>query len=216
VKGGFVNLTHVNARKVEIVWDEDDLLNLLCRRIREGGAVLTALGVPTETNEQLYAAVFPSQIDAGERKPTSWNWIMSRIRDGNHVKPPRNLIDLVMKAREAQIRREERDPREFANGLPVIEADAIRRALSRLSAERVEDTLLAEAGDAAPMIERFRGAKSEHDVASLATLLGVTLDQLPSAAKALIEIGFLEQVGATYKVPLLYRDGLEIVQGKAF
>ena len=216
VKGGFVNLTHVNARKVEIVWDEDDLLNLLCRRIREGGAVLTALGVPTETNEQLYAAVFPSQIDAGERKPTSWNWIMSRIRDGNHVKPPRNLIDLVMKAREAQIRREERDARDFANSLPVIEADAIRRALSRLSAERVEDTLLAEAGDAAPMIERFRGAKSEHDVASLATLLGVALEQLPSAAKALIEIGFLEQVGATYKVPLLYRDGLEIVQGKAF
>jgi hypothetical protein len=27
VKGGFVNLTHINARKVEIVWDEQDLLN---------------------------------------------------------------------------------------------------------------------------------------------------------------------------------------------
>jgi len=66
------------------------------------------------------------------------------------------------------------------------------------------------------MIERFRGAKSEHDVASLGTLLGVAPDQVPSAAKPLIDIGFLEQVGATYKVPLLYRDGLEIVQGKAF
>jgi hypothetical protein len=35
IAGGFVNLTHVNARKFEIIWDEEDLLNLLCRRIRE-------------------------------------------------------------------------------------------------------------------------------------------------------------------------------------
>jgi hypothetical protein len=28
--------------------------------------------------------------------------------------------------------------------------------------------------------------------------------------------GFLEKIGATWKVPMLYRDGLEITQGKAF
>src|SRR5690606_29954733 len=33
IEGGFVNLTHVNARKIEVIWDEEDLLNLLCRRI---------------------------------------------------------------------------------------------------------------------------------------------------------------------------------------
>ena len=141
---------------------------------------------------------------------------MSRIRDGNHVKPPRNLIDLVIKAREAQLRREDRDPRQFERLAPVIEADSIRRGLARLSADRVEDTLLAEAGESAPLIERFRGAKSEHDLGSLASLLGVSLDQVPAAVKPLLDIGFLEQVGITYKVPLLYRDGLDISQGKAF
>ena len=35
-------------------------------------------------------------------------------------------------------------------------------------------------------------------------------------AKSLIEIGFLEEAGNSYKVPLLYRDGLGITQGKAF
>jgi hypothetical protein len=39
IQGGFVNLTHVNARKIEIAWDEDDLMNLLCRRIRENQKV---------------------------------------------------------------------------------------------------------------------------------------------------------------------------------
>jgi hypothetical protein len=98
VKGGFVNLTHVNARKIEIVWDEDDLMNLLCQRLRESGEVLQSLGIANATNAAIFARVFPEQIDIGERKPTSWSWMMSRIRDGNHIKPPRNLIDLIGKA----------------------------------------------------------------------------------------------------------------------
>lgn len=32
---GFVNLTHINARKTEISWDDSDLLNLLVRRVRD-------------------------------------------------------------------------------------------------------------------------------------------------------------------------------------
>lgn len=34
--------------------------------------------------------------------------------------------------------------------------------------------------------------------------------------KILLEIGFLEPIGESYKVPMLYRDGLGITQGKAF
>ena len=35
IEGGFVNLTHINARKVEIRWDEESLQDLLERRLRE-------------------------------------------------------------------------------------------------------------------------------------------------------------------------------------
>jgi hypothetical protein len=215
-KGGFVNLTHMNARKVEIVWDEEDLLNLLCRRIRERQALLDELGLAGASNVQLFARLVPEQIDPGERRPTSWKWIMSRIRDGNDIKPPRNLIDLVSKSREAQLRSEDREPREYSPDHPIITAESIRRGLTRLSAERVEDTLLAEAGDAAPIIERFRGGKSEYDDASLAAILGAPIANIATAVKPLVDIGFLEPVGGTYKVPMLYRDGLEIIQGKAF
>ncbi len=142
--------------------------------------------------------------------------MMARIRDGNNAKPPRNLIDLVSKAREAQLRREDRVPREFKAGEVIIEPDSLRRALTRLSGERVEDTLLAEAGDSALLIEKFRGGKAEHNEESLAAQIGVKLTELKAAARPLVELGFLEQVGETYKVPMLYRDGLEITQGKAF
>jgi len=217
VAGGFVNLTHINARKKEIVWDEADLLNLLCRRIRDNKEFIATIGGDGLTDEQLFYRLFPDKVDKAERKPTSWNWIMSRIRDGNDVKPPRNLIDLANLAREEQIRAESRSPTIATDGAPLIQADAIRNAHERLSAQRVEDTLLAEsAADTARLIEKFRKSKSEHNIDTLSETLGLSGDELNAVIRQLVEVGFLEGLASSWKVPMLYRDGLDIRQGKAF
>lgn len=216
-QGGFVNLTHVNARKIEITWDEEDLKNLLCQRIRENPDFLVAIGLSKEAkNDLIFNAMFPKQVDAGGGRPDSWPWMMSRIRDANGLKPPRNLIDLVKKAQDAQMRREERESNVYEPTTPIIGGDALKRGLEDLSAERVNDTLLAEVGEYAKWIEKFRDGKAEHNEASLAQTLGMTADEAKKAAKALTEIGFLEQVGDNYKIPMLYRDGLNVTQGKAF
>lgn len=213
---GFVNLTHVNARKIEIIWDDDDLFVLLCKRIRESPEFVDALHMAAHNNRELFAAVFPKQVIAGEKRPETWTWIISRIRDGNNVKPPRNLIDLVKKSLDEQHRREEREAREFSSTEPIFEGEAIRNALDVLSKERVQDTLLAEAGSLGKYIEKFRDGKAEHNDASLARLFGVKHEKAKPIAKSLMEIGFLEQIGPSYKVPALYRSGLGITQGKAF
>lgn len=213
VEGGFVNLTHINARRIDITWDEDDLYDLLFRRVRESQAFVTQLGKPAMDATAVFSLLFPVQVDPGDRKPTTWTWMMSRIKDGNEVKPPRNLIDLVLKAQESQLRREEREPRVFRTCEPLITSDALKRGLEALSAERVQDTLLAEAGDSADLIERFRGGKAEHNAASLGLVLGAAYEE---QLKLLKSIGFFEQVGSNHKVPMLYRGGLNITQGKAF
>ena len=79
ISGGFVNLTHVNARKFEIIWDEEDLLNLLCRRIRENKEFCSALGITEVANKAVFDNIFPAQVDVGKRKPQTWTWIMRRI-----------------------------------------------------------------------------------------------------------------------------------------
>lgn len=215
IGSGFVNLTHVNARKVEIVWDEEDLLHVLGRRIAENDDFLKAVGLGHKELDASFSVLFPPKVDAAERKPTTWKWMMSRIRDGNDIKPPRNLIDLVKKAQEAQLRRENRSESDYERP-PLIHPDSIRRGLAALSTERVNDTLLAEAGPHAALIERFRGGKAEHSEESVAKTLNLSVEDAREAIKVLREIGFLEQVGATYKVPMLYREGLGITQGKAF
>ena len=216
IQGGFVNLSHVNARKIEIVWEEEDLLNLVCRRVRDSADFVNAAGLSGRPDREIFDRIFPRQVDQGLRKPTTWAWMMSRIRDGNRIKPPRNLIDLIVKAREVQLRAEDRNPREYSSELSMIEPDAVRRAHRGLSEQRVQDTLLAEAADFAPMIEKFRDGKAEQDVASLAGLLSVPGNTVRTTIKPLLEMGFLEEVGESFKVPMLYRDGLQITQGKAF
>jgi hypothetical protein len=214
---GFVNLTHINARKIEIVWEEEDLFDLLYRRMRENAEFLEAIGASDDDRDQIFSAVFPEQVDLGSRRPTTWNWMMTRIRDGNDVRPPRNLIDLVKKAQADQLRREEREGREYQAGQAIITSDALKRGLSRLSSERVEDTLLAEAGaEYSQWIERFRDGRAEHNEETISETLGLQSDETTRSIRVLRELGFLEQVGTTYKIPMLYRSGLNITQGKAF
>lgn len=216
IQGGFVNLTHINARKIEIIWDEEDLLNLFSRRVRGSTDFSASLQIETLSDKEIFDRIFPDQVVQGSRRPTTWTWMMSRIRDGNNIKPPRNLIDLIAKAKEAQLRAEERTPRELADNVKVIEADAIRRAQRSLSEQRVQDTLLAEVADLVPIIEKFRDGKAEHNEASLSILLAIPEANVRVAIKPLIAMGFLEEAGGSFKIPMLYRDGLQITQGKAF
>jgi hypothetical protein len=214
---GFVNLTHINARKTEIVWEDKDLLNLFARRVRDNGDFCAIVGTSDASDEEIFSRIFPEKVDQAERKPTTFNWMMSRIRDGNDVKPPRNLIDLANYAREKQIQIEARSPRNHEVDAALIQADAIRGAHSRLSEQRVTDTLMAEAGaEISPLIGKFRRAKAEHNTETLSSILGLQGEALAGAIDQLMELGFLEELRSSWKIPMLYRDGLEITQGKAF
>ncbi|WP_238346300.1 P-loop ATPase, Sll1717 family [Luteimonas saliphila] len=217
VRGGFVNMTHVNAKRVNIEWSAEDLKSLLCNRIRSSLQFLDALSLPTDAPDELILErLFPNKIDVGEKRPDTWGWITTRIADGNGLMSPRNLIDLINKAKEYQAKREEREPREYAGSEPILESDAIKRALIALSTLRVEDTLLAESDHLAAHIERFRNGKAEHNLASLHQVLRLEGDELAEVIEELKFIGFLYETGASYKIPMLYRGGLSITQGKAF
>lgn len=216
--GGFVNLSHINSKRIDIEWSDDDLVAMLEKRLRNSGEFLSAIGYGSGSDISLFNRVFPSQIDIGDRKPSARNWIMSRIQDGKGVKPPRNLIDLAIKSRENQIRREQRSAR---GGLrceqSLFEPDAVREGQKQLSQIRVDDTLLAEAGNLAKYIEKFKDGKSEHNMLTAMQTIGAS-DEAEGKLilKSLVEMGFLEELKESYKIPMLYREGLNITQGKAF
>jgi hypothetical protein len=215
IANGFVNLTHVNARKVEIVWHDEDLKHVLIARVKDSEKVVDALSLAEMNNDEAFATLFPNKVSQGEKRSTTWNWMVSRIRDGNGVIAPRNLVDLVEKARAGQVQCDLRSPREYTNGVPLIEADSVKKAHKLLSKDRVEDTLFAESAELAPLLEKFRNKKAEYDIASICILLSVDEEEARTSVRKLCDIGFLEEVGSNYKIPMLYREGLAIRQGKA-
>ena len=218
IEGGFVNLTHVNAGRSRSSGMRRTCSTCCAAHPRERGVHQGAWRLARHAGRGPLQRGLPRQVDQGTRRPTTWNWMLARIRDGNGIAPPRNLIDLVQKAQEAQQRKEQRTPTEYEPGNDdgVIQSDAIKRGLAALSKERVEDTLLAEAGGYARLIERFSDGRAEHNDETLAQTLAVPIEAVRAEVKLLVELGFLEQTGETYKVPMLYRGGLSITQGKAF
>ncbi len=215
VKDGFVNLTHVNARKVEITWDREDLMSVICWRIKGSQEFIRHCGIQTDSDQRIFEAVFPTQMESGGRKLATWDWITSEIRDGNGVIAPRNLVELAILAKDEQSKREQRKPRYLSQGQPIIEADSLLRASARLSAHRVQDTLLAEASrEVAALIAAFKDGKRGHNDESIGHLFGVSPSQAHEFAATLIDIGFLETAGKRYRIAPLYRDGININRGK--
>ncbi|MCA9935045.1 MAG: hypothetical protein KC415_14020 [Anaerolineales bacterium] len=218
VSGGFVNLTHISAQRIEIDWYKDDLLSVLCERIRQSDSFLETIQGQSLTDKQLFNTIFPYRMGNGSNHQITWRWMLSYIRDGNNVYSPRNLIDLVNKAIYQQIRREQRFKRKFEKNQPLIEYQSLRMAYEQLSKERVIDTLLAEVdAEVKVLIEALRNGKSEHNLDSLKQLFGVDNEShILSYASALRDIGLFEIKGQTFEIPHLYRHGLNIKRGKAF
>lgn len=215
-RDGFVNLTHVHARRKEIVWNDEDLLSVITHRLKNNPEIFRTIGVNVNriSNNQMFNVMFPANVQHGSQ---TWKWMLSVIRDGNYVKPPRNLIDLCVMAQEEQLRLDRHAPREYTSRQPLIGAEALKTASVRLSKQRIEDTLMAEYGeDVKTSIRAFQNSKAEHNEESLAHLFGVDVSAARLFATVLTDIGFLEKTRDSYKVPTLYRPGLNITQGKAF
>jgi hypothetical protein len=134
--------------------------------------------------------------------------------DGKGVVTPRDVLDLVTKAKQHQ-------QNEF-NQTPVSESPwligpkAIQHGLEELSKHKRHTYLQAEFPHLWPYIEKFEGGKTEYDEQSLQKLLGKKWESICSD---LLSIGVLGKSGrgdqVTYWFPYVYRKSLGLTQGRA-
>ena len=70
-----------------------------------------------------------------------------------------------------------------------------------------------------PYLNVLEGEKTEQSTQSLSKLWGISLEEAAEVADRLVEVGFFERKklkGLTsFRVPFLYRDALNMVQGAA-
>lgn len=215
---GFRELTHVNDRtSPPIIWDQDKLLLMLMERFAFNEPIREKYGFSRndmkdeEIRQAAFFSIFPQQIDVGDRKPDTWNWISGRLRDGNSVRTPRDLQSLAQNAARKQ--RERLALGGEQEGDTLIESVAVKEGLAQLSEDKVRTSLIAENPHLESSIRAFEKGKAEHNAKSLKSLLGESWEEIISRLE---RIGFVERLADSWKIPMLYRDGLQVTQGAAF
>ena len=222
--GGFREASHI-TRHMTIDWNRNSLLNLVVRRaihnepLRQYYQIdLTTVLQSTASQEDFFYRLSPDQVDVGPNKPRTFDWILSRTRDGTGKNAPRELIHLLNSLREVQIRRLEIGEAEPENHRLFVRA-AFKAALPEVSRVRLEQTLYAEYPSLRERLEQLRGTKTLHNPKTLASIWSLPIEQTTALAQQLTNVGFFEQRGTReapeYWIPFLYRDSLDLIQGAA-
>lgn len=215
---GFTALTHVTARRAEnLAWSDSQIMHLVVKRLISSRAVLETYQVDSELiakNEEARAdffyCVFPPTVHGGEKQSNTMKWIYSHCEDGKGVVTPRDVIDLLKRAREHQIKLFESNTDGRCTAL--FSPQALIQGFKDMSIHKKETYLRAEFPHFWPTITKLVNGKSEYSATALKALLTSEKE-----IENLVGIGVLRrrrrQGAQTYQVPFLYRPGLGIVQG---
>ena len=221
---GFRDASHI-TQSITIEWNSQSLLHLVIRRALYNQSIRDYYNVdPTvvlasaEEQRKLFYRIFPDQVDLGERKSTTLDWILTRTADSSGKTAPRELIHLLTAARDQQLRLLEMGASE-PEGEALLDRAAIKAALPEVSKARYEQTLCAERPAFKSMLDKLQGEKTQQTPASLARIWRLSEIESLSKAEELAEAGFFEKRGSkdlpVFWVPFLYRDALNLVQGQA-
>ena len=220
---GFTALTHITARQADTLrWSPEQILTMIVKRLYASENVRQYLKVDLDRlsasrgyREKAFYKVFPPTVDRGSRRSSTLRWIYNHTADGRGVVTPRDVIDLLTKARQRQ-------QDEFGADISgetdyIIGSTAIKYGLRELSKRRRTTFLEAEFPHLLQHIIKFVGGKAEYDERSMIRLFG---KKWASIADDLVSIGLLRRetkrdASITFKIPFVYREGLEVTQGKA-
>ncbi|MEU8586925.1 hypothetical protein AB0C59_07955 [Streptomyces sp. NPDC048664] len=221
---GFREASHI-TRELVLKWDRAALLQLVAQRLVRNPRLVKHYNVSPEdvkadTQEQakLFKRVYPLQVEGGPNKPQTFDWCLSRTRDGSRLTAPRELIHLLSEARDVQMKWLEIGEVE-PEGEPLFQRGALKEGLPAVSDLRLQKTLYAEYPHLRTYLEMLEGQKTNHSVRSLASIWREPEAKAKEIALRLVDIGFFEKRGTfidpEFWVPFLYRPALNLVQGTA-
>jgi len=223
-KDGFREASHI-TKTVTITWTKESLLNLIISRALNNDILIEYFDLKKDEilasynrQEETFYKLFPDQIDQGEKKPKTLDWLLTRVKDGLDIVAPREIIHLLNESILEQIKLFERGEDKTV-GECIVSSNALKSALHIVSKVRLEQTIYAEYPSLRPYMEKLTDAKAEQNSNSLAAIWQIDGQDATEKAAELAEIGFFEVKGHSaspvYKVPFLYRNALGIIQGSA-
>lgn len=221
---GFREASHI-TKTLTISWSKESLLNLITRRILSNPEIIDYYKIDVEEimsdyvkQVELFYTLFPEQIDIGDKKPKTLDWILTRLRDGKGIIAPRELVHLFNEARQEQVKKIQLGQNDLEKE-NIIGRQAFKNALNEVSKVRLQQTIYPEYPSLKEYIEKLEGEKTEQTVHNLCKIWGLNIDESLKIIKKLIDIGFMELKGEKsnhrYWIPFIYRGELNMSQGKS-
>lgn len=223
-EGGFAEASHI-TKTTTINWSYENLVNLFIRRLLNNDTVCEYLETKIDEVAEDFEAqlailerIFPDKVETGNN-PETFRWMTNRITDAIGKPAPRELIHLSESIRQEQVGRLERGE-EPPQAELLFDRAVFKPALKVVSQVRYDQTFIAENPSLKEFTDKLKAQKSEQNLESLAEIWGATNDVAASVADRLIKSGFFERRevngSLSYWVPFIYRDALDLVQGKGF
>ena len=220
---GFAEASHL-IRSTRITWDAGGLRNLVARRLAGNEGLLSYVGYSqddliesADAQKDVLDTILPDKVDIG-KNPDTFYWMLSRVADGSKNPTPRELIHIFDEARRVQISRLERGE-DAPEGSKLFERPVFKEALKEVSKVKYQQTFKAENPALSNYTDSLKGKKAEQTPESLAALWECGREEARERANELVEKGFFEKRGSgddiSFWIPFVYRDALELVQGKA-
>ncbi len=223
-EGGFAEASHI-TKTISINWSYESLINLFVRRLINNGELLSYLNKEYEDvidnfelQKEILEEIFPDKVETGNN-PETFRWMVNRIQDASGKPAPRELIHLSECIRRQQVDRFERGE-EGPDGSMLFERVVFKPALSEVSQTRYQQTFVAENPSLKKYTDLLDGQKAEQDLQSLSDLWTTDSEETAEISERLIKSGFLGKRNTngkgSYWTPFIYRDALNLIQGKTF
>jgi hypothetical protein len=221
-ENGFTALTHITARQADTLkWTQEQILTMIVKRFFANDGIASYLKVNCEQldasasyRRECFSKLFPPTVFRGPKQSPTIRWIYNRCADGRGVVTPRDVLDLLIRAKQRQQDICAADVEGTTSA--IIDSAAIQYGLEELSKRKRQTYLQADFPHLWEHMEKFVGGKTAYNATALRTLLGGEWKRI---AEVLISIGLLSmrtKAGeAVYSIPSLYRHGMELTQGKA-
>lgn len=220
---GFVALSHLIDRKADMLcWSEEQLLSMIVKRACSSVKIRQLVGAEKKLVDEdmdyrrdVFYRIFPPIADGRKKGSPTMKWIYTHLSDGRGVVTPRDVIQLVTVAKQKQ----QSLCQESPNGISefVISSKALKHALIEVSKVKRDAYLKAEFPHIYPKVEKLIGGKTELSQMALAKLYG---EGWEAVVDDFVSLGILrverKRDGERWwKVPFIYRAGLEMKQGQS-
>ena len=228
---GFTGLTHVTSRQADSLnWSQEQILHLIVRRLFASKPLadladinLQQLGASGHYRERAFYRIFPEKVHPGQNQSRTLRWIYNHTMDGRGVVTPRDVIDLLSTAIKRQL--DEYLSESTGNASSFVSPRAIVYGHEELSKRKRDTYLKAEFPHFWKYIRNFEKGKTEYSESAALRLLQTANGEKTTewsdkeVLRALVDIGFLQRAkhkGAVkyFKIPFIYRAGLELTQGR--